>query len=151
MEIYQAEAILRVSCNVMPIRVQHPNEHESRIFQASRSHWYLGPRTRGPDFVQIYQQVQLNLSFWGLSALLIVNNINICSSTIRTMSSLTGAPKWDAKNFWSGQDFQTSARLHLQHWIWNYQLGFATVHPKIEISSGEHLEVADIGAGNGFV
>ncbi|KAK5115006.1 hypothetical protein LTR85_010044 [Meristemomyces frigidus] len=38
-------------------------------------------------------------------------------------------------------------RLHLQHWIWNYQLGYA-VHPKIDVDVGTPLKIADVACGN---
>ncbi|KAK3679928.1 hypothetical protein LTR78_000305 [Recurvomyces mirabilis] len=53
--------------------------------------------------------------------------------------------KWDAKNFWVEQDFQTSTRLHLQHWIFTHQLGYL-LHPDIDQS--EPLKIADVACGN---
>ena len=75
--------------------------------------------------------------------------------------------KWNAGKYWANQDFETSARyfmngrfsktlahidrfkrLHLQHWIWNYQLGYA-LHPKIDVNVNKPLRVGDVAAGNG--
>ncbi|KAK3633034.1 hypothetical protein LTR22_020352 [Elasticomyces elasticus] len=56
------------------------------------------------------------------------------------------AQKWDASAFWKEQSFQTSARLHLQHWIFNYQLGYL-LHPKIDIGE-KALKIADVACGN---
>ncbi|KAK3069204.1 hypothetical protein LTR53_012644 [Teratosphaeriaceae sp. CCFEE 6253] len=55
-------------------------------------------------------------------------------------------PTWDASAFWKEQSFQTSARLHLQHWIFTYQLGYL-LHPKIG-ADGEPLKIADVACGN---
>ncbi|KAK5728382.1 hypothetical protein LTR15_001518 [Elasticomyces elasticus] len=57
------------------------------------------------------------------------------------------ALKWDASAFWKEQSFQTSARLHLQHWISNYQLGYL-LHPKIDVGE-KTLMIADVACGNG--
>ncbi|KAK5171862.1 uncharacterized protein LTR77_003498 [Saxophila tyrrhenica] len=65
------------------------------------------------------------------------------------MASEGKAPDWDKERdeFWIAQDFETSARLHVQHWIWQFQLAYA-LHPRIDTSGGKPLRVADIGAGN---
>ncbi|KAK4549667.1 hypothetical protein LTR36_004968 [Oleoguttula mirabilis] len=71
----------------------------------------------------------------------------------------TTTPQWDPEAFWKEQNFQTSARyqlfdtvsrsgLHLQHWIWNYQLGYV-VHPKIDVDVNMPLRIADVACGNG--
>ncbi|KAI7286111.1 hypothetical protein KC345_g1394 [Hortaea werneckii] len=57
-------------------------------------------------------------------------------------------PEYDAQAYWKEQDFQTSARLHLQHWIWNYQLGYQ-VHPLVDIGCTPPLRIADVACGNG--
>jgi len=49
--------------------------------------------------------------------------------------------------YWATRDFRTSARLHLQHWQWNYQLGYA-IHPLIPKDHPD-LSIADVAAGNG--
>ncbi|KAI6823602.1 hypothetical protein KC340_g5022 [Hortaea werneckii] len=56
--------------------------------------------------------------------------------------------EYDAQTYWKEQDFQTSARLHLQHWIWNYQLGYQ-VHPLVDIGGARPLKIADVACGNG--
>ena len=52
------------------------------------------------------------------------------------------------KQLGAGADIH--GRLHLQHWIWNYQLGY-TLHPTIPIPLGAPLRIADVAAGNGRV
>jgi len=54
---------------------------------------------------------------------------------------------YDATEWWTTRDFRTSARLHLQHWLWNYQLGYV-LHRSIPINS-PNLRIADVAAGNG--
>jgi hypothetical protein len=39
-------------------------------------------------------------------------------------------------------------RLHLQHWIFTYQLGYL-LHPKIELDD-KKLKIADVACGNGY-
>ncbi|KAI7086947.1 hypothetical protein KC356_g4587 [Hortaea werneckii] len=56
--------------------------------------------------------------------------------------------EYDAQAYWREQDFQTSARLHIQHWIWNYQLGYQ-VHPLVDIGGARPLKIADVACGNG--
>jgi hypothetical protein len=38
--------------------------------------------------------------------------------------------------------------LHLQHWMWNMQLGW-DCHPAIDLSGKTDIQVADQGCGNG--
>ncbi|TKA48833.1 hypothetical protein B0A55_12867, partial [Friedmanniomyces simplex] len=50
---------------------------------------------------------------------------------------------WDASAYWKEQSFQT---LHLQHWIFNYQLGYL-LHPQITVGE-KSLKIADVACGN---
>ncbi|KAL9002012.1 MAG: hypothetical protein Q9188_005039 [Gyalolechia gomerana] len=43
--------------------------------------------------------------------------------------------------------YRDSARLHLQHWMWNCSLGYL-LHPCIPVSTPD-LRVLDVGTGNG--
>lgn len=45
---------------------------------------------------------------------------------------------------------RSSHRLHLQHWVWKYQLGY-DLHPQIDVSKKTALKIADVAAGNGQV
>jgi len=63
------------------------------------------------------------------------------------MSSTKKQDVFDATEYWTTRDFHTSARLHLQHWQWNYQLGYA-IHPSIPRNHPD-LRIADVAAGNG--
>ncbi|OCK76708.1 hypothetical protein K432DRAFT_335180 [Lepidopterella palustris CBS 459.81] len=50
------------------------------------------------------------------------------------------------------REFKDSARLHLQHWMWKFRLGWS-IHPAIPVpqffKEGELFRIADIGTGNG--
>jgi len=59
-------------------------------------------------------------------------------------------PTYDARQYWNSRDYKTSARLHLQHWIYQSQLGYL-LHPSISqsLQKKPDLKVADVACGNG--
>ncbi|KAF2168286.1 hypothetical protein M409DRAFT_21724 [Zasmidium cellare ATCC 36951] len=70
-----------------------------------------------------------------------------------TSNGANGESKPDAlefrpSKFWKEQDFQSSARLHMQHWIWLYTLGY-NLDPKIDVSKDDPIRIADIACCNG--
>ncbi|KAF2653722.1 hypothetical protein K491DRAFT_717795 [Lophiostoma macrostomum CBS 122681] len=52
------------------------------------------------------------------------------------------------KNYVFSYGFAESGRLHLQHWLWNMQLGWDR-HPAIDLSGSGEIWIADLGCGNG--
>jgi 2-polyprenyl-3-methyl-5-hydroxy-6-metoxy-1,4-benzoquinol methylase len=65
-------------------------------------------------------------------------------------TSVGGGPNYDEKTYWTNRDYKTSARLTMQHWMWQHELGYA-LHPKIpeDVRSKSDLKVADVACGNG--
>ncbi|KAI0002675.1 hypothetical protein F4779DRAFT_635153 [Xylariaceae sp. FL0662B] len=64
----------------------------------------------------------------------------------------TSATEWDPSTYWvaPARNFRTSARLHLQHLLFQNTLGYA-LEPEVEASipDSKQLRVADLGCGNG--
>ena len=44
------------------------------------------------------------------------------------------------------RDYQDSARLVLQHWLWIHRLKYV-LHPSLS-TAVDHLKIADVGTGN---
>lgn len=58
--------------------------------------------------------------------------------------------KYTADAFWTSRNFKTSARLHLQHYLFQNTLGYV-LEPRIQkqYSSAKTVRVADLACGNG--
>ncbi|KAH9828345.1 S-adenosyl-L-methionine-dependent methyltransferase [Teratosphaeria destructans] len=54
---------------------------------------------------------------------------------------------FSVQKYWKQQNFQSSARLLMQAWLFKYQLGF-DLHPKLVPRDGRTLKIADIGCAN---
>jgi hypothetical protein len=78
---------------------------------------------------------------------LIRSGIPMLSGQDKIFRLQRGIQSW-ARQLMTAELMKSSRRLHLQHWIWNYQLGYA-LHPGIDTSSSSPLRVADVAAGNG--
>lgn len=69
------------------------------------------------------------------------------------MASTSSQTAYDAHAHWGNQarNFHTSARLHLQHLLFQNTLGGLLLEPRVEqsLSLTRALTVADIGCGNG--
>ena len=67
------------------------------------------------------------------------------------MATAPNPTDWNPNQHWTSTDFHTSARLHLQHWLFQGSLGFL-LHPTIlkdlETKTDE-IRIADVGCGNG--
>lgn len=62
------------------------------------------------------------------------------------------AQQYDASTYWvaPARNFRTSARLHLQHLLFQNTLGYLlNPHVQSSFASSKELKVADLGCGNG--
>ncbi|KAI1777008.1 hypothetical protein F4818DRAFT_408812 [Hypoxylon cercidicola] len=69
------------------------------------------------------------------------------------MATSTDAQDYDASAYWTAphRNFRTSARLHLQHLLYQHTVGHL-LDPRIESSvvGSQNLKIADLGCGNGM-